>query len=116
MISGVVTGQFPTGINKGASKMSLKKACAEFESLLLTYMLKTMRKTVTEDGLLGNSNESKIFKSMFDERLAVAIARSGGIGIGKVLFDQLNGQNQTPSQPPMNGRGGGKERSLTESL
>jgi flagellar protein FlgJ len=71
----------------------LKKTCAEFESILITYMLKSMRNTVGEDGIFGNSNESKIFKSMFDEKLGLEIARGGGIGLGKMLFERLKMKN-----------------------
>ena len=79
-----------TGANKDVSyNARLKKTCDEFESILITYMLKSMRKTVGEGGIFGNSNESKIFKSMFDEKLALEIAREGGIGLGKMLFENL---------------------------
>ena len=67
----------------------LKKACTEFESIFITHMLKTMGKTIDKGGILGNSNENKIIKSMFDERLGNSIARSGGIGIGAMLFEKL---------------------------
>ena len=67
----------------------LEKACSEFESIFITYMLKSMRSAVTEDGLLGNSNESKIVRSMFDENLAIGMAKGNGIGLGKMLFKSL---------------------------
>jgi flagellar protein FlgJ len=54
-------------------------------------MLKSMRNTVVEGGLLAKSNEGKIIDSMFDEKLGQEIANSGGIGIGKMLFEQLKG-------------------------
>jgi len=68
----------------------LERACAEFESIFITYMLKSMRTAVTEDGLLGNSNESKIIRSMFDENLALGMAKGKGMGLGKMLFENLN--------------------------
>jgi Rod binding domain-containing protein len=52
-------------------------------------MLKSMRNTVVEGGLLGKSNEGKIYISMFDEELGLGIARSGGIGLGKMLLERL---------------------------
>lgn len=67
----------------------LKRACTEFESIFITHMLKTMGKTIDKGGVLGNSNENKIIKSMFDERLGNSIAKSGGIGIGAMLYDKL---------------------------
>ena len=79
--------------DKDGSQSRLKGVCAEFEAIFTTYLLKSMRKTVVETGLLGNSNESKIYKSMFDEKLAIQISRSGGIGLGKVLFERLKNEN-----------------------
>jgi flagellar protein FlgJ len=67
----------------------LEKACSEFESIFITHMLKSMRTAVTEDGLLGNSNESKIIQSMFDENLALGMAKGRGMGLGKMLFESL---------------------------
>jgi flagellar protein FlgJ len=52
-------------------------------------MLKSMRSSVTESGIMGNSEERKIIQSMFDEKLADRIGEQGGIGIGKILFEQL---------------------------
>ena len=48
-----------------------------------------MRSAVTEDGILENSNESQIIHSMFDENLAVAMAKGGGMGLGKMLFESF---------------------------
>ena len=87
----IVSGPVLTGLHKAARDTRLKRACAEFESIFITYILKSMRKTILEDGLLGNSNESKIFNAMFDEKLAQGIAKSGGIGLGKMLFEQVKG-------------------------
>ncbi len=78
-----------TGSIKDVSLTRLKKTCAEFESIFITYMLKSMRTTIDKDSLLGNSNESEIIKSMFDENLAMGIAKGNGIGLGKMLFEYL---------------------------
>ena len=89
MVKEIVSDQALTGLHKDRSLTELKRTCAEFESLLLTYMLKSMRTAIVEGGPIGNSHEGKIIKSMFDENLALGIARSGGIGLGKILFERL---------------------------
>jgi Rod binding domain-containing protein len=38
---------------------------------------------------LGNNNESKIIKAMFNENLAQEISRGGGMGLGNMLFESL---------------------------
>ena len=89
MLKGITANQSLMGSHKDAGDSRLKRTCLEFESIFITYMLKSMRKTVAEDGLLGKSNEGKIINSMFDEKLAQGIARGGGIGLGRMLFEQL---------------------------
>jgi flagellar protein FlgJ len=88
-------GQDPviTGLQKDAYLNRLEKVCAEFESIFITYMLKSMRKTIGEDSPLGDSNEMKIIKSMFDENLALGISKSGGMGLGKMIFERLKDEN-----------------------
>jgi flagellar protein FlgJ len=68
------------------SQAKLKSACSEFESIFINYMLKSMRTAFSEDGILENNNEGQIIRSMFDENLATAMAKGGGIGLGKMLF------------------------------
>lgn len=89
MVNGVVLDQGGAGLHKDVREARLKRACLEFESLFVSHMLKAMRKTVSEGGLIRESNEGKIFKSMFDEKLALEIAHSGGIGLGEILFEQI---------------------------
>ena len=72
----------------------LRRVCSQFESLFIASMLKSMRKTVEHGGLIRESNEGKIFKSMFDEKLALSIANNGGIGLGAMLFEQLTERDQ----------------------
>ena len=89
MLDGIVSNPVLAGSHKNLSPDRLKRTCLEFESIFLTYMLKSMRTTVVESGVFGNNYENKIVKSMFDENLALGIAKSGGIGLGKMLFELL---------------------------
>ena len=89
MIKAVAAGPEGTGLNKDGYSAKLKKTCAEFESIFITHMLKSMTTTLDDNPLLGNTNESQIIKSMFDENLAQEIARGGGMGLGNMLFESL---------------------------
>ena len=86
------------GANQDGTSVRLKSICAEFESIFMTYMLKSMRSAMVEDGIMGNSHESKIMNSMFDENLALEVAHGGGIGLGDVLFERLKGASGISSQ------------------
>lgn len=88
MIPEVGADQSGAGLQK-LSDMRLKRVCSEFESLFIEQVLKTMRRTVHQGGLIGESNEGKILTSMYDEKLAICIAQSGGIGLGQMLFESI---------------------------
>lgn len=89
MVKPMVAGFELTGSHRDVSQAKLKKTCAEFESIFITYMLKSMSTTMDDDPLLGNDNESKIIKSMFNENLSQEISRGGGMGLGSMLFESL---------------------------
>jgi len=89
MINAIATTPNATIAPNDLRQARLERACSEFESVFITYMLKSMRTAVTEDGLLGNSNESKIIRSMFDENLALGMSKGRGMGLGKMLFESL---------------------------
>jgi len=93
MLKGITVSQSAIGLHKDVWNNRLEKACTEFESIFITYMLKSARNTLVEDGLFGKTNEAKIVKSMFDEKLALGIARGGGISLGRMLFEELKMKN-----------------------
>lgn len=86
-------------VSRDFADTGLKKACTEFESLFLNHILKSMRKGIVSNGPLGNSNESKIMRSMSDEALARGIAKGGGIGLADILFEQLK-DSRSAGAPP----------------
>jgi flagellar protein FlgJ len=68
----------------------LKKACQDFEAIFLRQLLQKMRDTVPKDGLLGNSQAEDIFRSMLDGAVADEAAKSGSLGLGATLYNQLS--------------------------
>ncbi len=71
------------------SEPELAAACQQFESLLLNFMLREMRATVPESPLFPKSMAQDIFTEMLDERLAGEMADNGGIGLARMIFNQL---------------------------
>ena len=60
-----------------AKLQRLKKACQQFESLFIYYMLKTMKSSSEEkSSLFGDDFGSDVFGQMFDEGLADKMALS----------------------------------------
>jgi flagellar protein FlgJ len=71
------------------SPEKLRKACQDFEAILIATMFKDMRNTVPDSGLLGESNERQMFVEMMDQQVATELAHSQGLGIGEALYGQL---------------------------
>lgn len=68
----------------------LREACEGFEAMFLSMMYKQMRATVPENDLFGKkSNAIEIFEDMRDTELMNVAAKSGGIGIADMMYQQL---------------------------
>ena len=77
------------GIEK--KQKELKKACQDFESIFLYYLLKSMRRTIPkeEEGALNFGLGSDLFTEIMDEQLALKVSQTQSLGISKVLYRSL---------------------------
>lgn len=67
----------------------LKAAAQQFETLFLQMVMKSMRDTVPDDGILS-SDQSKFYTSLLDQQMAQTMATSGkGVGFAKLIEQQL---------------------------
>ena len=66
----------------------LRKACADFEAIFIQKLWQQMRATVPKEGYL-HSKEEDMYMSLYDQELATKLAQRGGIGLGDLLFSQL---------------------------
>jgi flagellar protein FlgJ len=67
------------------------KACADFESVLIYYMFKSMRQSIPKSGFLKQSPGKDTYSMMFDQKIAEELANKGkGAGLQNTLFEQLN--------------------------
>jgi flagellar protein FlgJ len=67
----------------------LKAAAQQFETLFLQMVMKSMRDTVPQDGLL-NSDQSRFYTGLLDQQMAQNLSTSGkGIGFAKLIEQQL---------------------------
>jgi len=78
----------------------LRKVCGDFESVFLHYTLKSARNTIPESELFDSSHESRLYKSMMDEKMAISMAQGRGAGLGQMLYDELTKRSATPSEGP----------------
>ncbi len=67
-------------------------ASRDLESLFVYMLLKEMRKTVPETKFMHGGRGEEIFRDMLDEELSkkISAAPGDGIGIAKVLYEQLS--------------------------
>lgn len=81
---------------------ALKKVCADFESIFVNMMFKTMRSasaTDEDDGLVEKSFGRGIFEDMRDEELSKKVSTGGGMGIAKMMYSQLKKYSDPTEQP-----------------
>lgn len=65
----------------------LLKTCQEFGSLLVSYMIKTMR-SASVDG--DDQNLAKgVYQDMFYDQVAKIVGKSNTLGIGNMLYTQM---------------------------
>jgi len=98
--AGLVTGGGIIGRTRGAAKAdkptsdkedaALKKACREFESLLVAQMLHQMRATVPKADLFGSREKEEIFQSLLDDEVAKEISRTGTLKLADLIYAQLS--------------------------
>lgn len=67
----------------------LREMCQDFESVFVSYLLKSMRKTIPNSDLDNNSFSKDVYTSMMDEEIARNVAKGPGIGLAEVLYRQF---------------------------
>ncbi|PKO33461.1 MAG: flagellar assembly peptidoglycan hydrolase FlgJ [Betaproteobacteria bacterium HGW-Betaproteobacteria-7] len=77
-------GQFAKNPQEG-----LKAAAQQFEQMFLQMVMKSMRDTVPQDGML-NSEQSRFYTSLLDQQMAQNLASSNnGVGFARLIEQQL---------------------------
>lgn len=69
----------------------IKSAAKEFEALFLQMVMKSMRATTSQDGLM-DSEASRFFTGMLDQQMAKDLSQTGSIGLAELLEQQLSRQ------------------------
>lgn len=76
---------------------TLKEVARHFESLYLNMMLKSMRQASMGDPLF-DSNNSELYRNMYDQQIALQLSQHQGIGLADVLVKQLQGSIASPAK------------------
>ena len=67
---------------------ALEEVAAQFESIFLQQMLKSMRDATVKSDLF-DSSQMDTYQSMADQQLAVQFAEQGGIGLARMMVEQM---------------------------
>jgi peptidoglycan hydrolase FlgJ len=82
--------QAPLTNEQQQALQKLHQAAQQMESLFVDMLFKEMRKSAPPASLTGKtSNAEATFSDMLDEKRAESLAKSGSLGIGKILEQQL---------------------------
>jgi peptidoglycan hydrolase FlgJ len=73
---------------KANDAAAMRKVAQEFESLLLSQLMKSMRSASFGDELF-ESQGTKAFTGMLDEQYAQALSRHPGIGLADLIVRQI---------------------------
>ncbi len=80
---------------------ALKSAAQQFEAVFISMLLKSMRDTVPQSGLMGGGNETATYNSMLDQQLAQTLSSSAhGTGLADMLVKQLSKNLQANVSQP----------------
>ncbi|MEC8158127.1 MAG: rod-binding protein [Pseudomonadota bacterium] len=74
---------------------ALEGVAAQFESIFLQQMLKSMRDATVKSGLF-ESSQMETYQSMADQQLAVQLSEQGGIGLARMMVEQMQTRGLVP--------------------
>ena len=73
----------------GENQSRLRKACLEFESLLLYEIVKGMRRTISKCDLFHGGHAEETYEQLLDQELCRSLSGQRGLGIADTLYQQL---------------------------
>jgi Rod binding domain-containing protein len=88
-IAGAPSAQ-PLTNEQQSALAKLHQTAQQMESLFVDMLFKEMRKSAPASSLTGKtSNAEQTFADMLDEKRAEELSKSGALGIGKIVEQQL---------------------------
>ena len=85
-----ISTQVPTKTKIEDSPEAILEAAKAFEAVFMNEIMKSMRKTLPEDGVLNGGFANGVFNSMLDQEYSQIASRSGQVGLADMIALQLN--------------------------
>jgi len=71
-----------------APSSAINEVASQFEALFIQQMMKSMRDAVPKSDLMG-SDHLETYQAMADQQLSANLAQQGGIGLARMLVEQM---------------------------
>ena len=71
-----------------APNKAINEVASQFEALFVQQMMKSMRDALPKSDLM-NSDHLDTYQAMADQQMAVNLSQQGGIGIARMLVEQM---------------------------
>jgi flagellar protein FlgJ len=81
-----------------APSTAINEVASQFEALFIQQMMKSMRDAVPKSDLMS-SDHLDTYQAMADQQLSVNLAQQGGIGLARVLVEQMQTRGYIPPEP-----------------
>lgn len=76
---------------------ALEEVASQFEAIFLQQMLKSMRDATMKSDLF-DSSQMDTYQSMADQQMALQLAKSGGMGLARMMVEQMQSRGYVPEQ------------------
>ncbi len=77
---------------------TLKQLCQDFESIFINSLFKEMRKSIPDNGYLKHEMSMEIFHEMMDMEIARELSNRGGLGLARLIYEQLQYKKDAESE------------------
>ena len=75
---------------RNGQNAQLRKACEDFEAIFVKQMLKSMKSTISKNGLLDGGFAEEIYDDMLYDEYAKKMTKTANFGIADSLYKQLS--------------------------
>jgi len=72
-----------------ASRAKLTELAEAFDALFTGTLLKELMKPFENGGIAGSGPGASVMQGLFETHLAEAVSKGGGLGIGKLIEEQM---------------------------
>jgi len=80
---------------------AVREAAKQFEAVFVQMMLKSMRAASPGDGGIMDNDQSRLYRDMYDQQIALTIAKQGKLGLADQIAKQLGGAGSDQASRPV---------------